>query len=70
MLAWSCLLALVISAVVRKLGWKVFVGGKDLPLLEANALVFSLLFADDEAFFGFLGVIEGMYLCILHIRTN
>lgn len=70
MLAWSCLLALVIAALSRKVGWKVFVAGKDLPLLEVTALVFSLLFADNELFFGYFGVIEGMYLCILHIRAN
>ena len=51
MLAWSCLLALVMAAVVRKLGWKVFVESKEFPWLEITALSFSLLFADDEAFF-------------------
>lgn len=57
MLAWSSLMALVIAAVVRKLGWKVFVVGKDFPWLEVTALSFSLLFADDDIFFGYFGVV-------------
>lgn len=56
-LAWSSLMALLIAAVVRKLGWKVFAGGKDFPWLEVTALSFSLLFADDDTFFGYFGVV-------------
>lgn len=50
-------MALLIAAVVRKLGWKVFAGGKDFPWLEVTALSFSLLFADDDTFFGYFGVV-------------
>lgn len=57
MLAWSSLLALVIAAATRKLGWKGFIGGKDFPWLEVTALMFSLLFADDDTFFSYFGVI-------------
>lgn len=70
-MGWSVLWALLFIFIDQKVGFELFSKNKKSSLiLQITAIGASLLFSNNSDFFEFFGIVEAMYLSVIHLNLK